>query len=123
VLSSNDLERTRNFYRYFGFEAVEEPGGDDRWLTLRKGDVEIDFSLAEVDHRLDEYIRFQRMCIIRVRDVAAWHASFADTRMGWKVIFPSLTRPRDDMWGGVPAFSITDRDGNLIWCVQDEEQG
>lgn len=119
VLKSNDLERTRNFYRYFGFEPVGEPDEDGSWMRLARGDVEIDFSLSSVDHRSDEYIQFQSVCVIRVGDVQAWYESFANTRMGWKMIFPSLTKPRDDMWGGVPAFCFTDRDGNLVWCVED----
>ncbi|HEX9947089.1 MAG TPA: VOC family protein [Allosphingosinicella sp.] len=121
ALPSRDLERTRKFYRYFGFEPVDdEPGGEDNWLRLRKDEVEIDFHLTEIDYTHDDHIRHQSLCIIRVSDVAAWHDVFSRTRMGWKWIFPSLT-PRTDLWGGLPAFCLTDRDGNLIWCVESEK--
>lgn len=123
ALPSLDLERTRKFYRYFGFEPVGgEPGPDDHWLRLARGEVEIDFHLSSIDYRKDEYARYQNLCVIRVADVAAWYESFAGTRMSWKVIFPSLTKPRDDLWGGLPAFCLTDRDGNLIWCVESEKE-
>ena len=122
ALPSRDLARTRKFYRYFGFEPVGgEPGPDDRWLRLRKAEVEIDFHLSDIDYTHDDHIRHQGLCVIRVGDVAAWYESFANTRMGWKAIFPSLTRPRDDLWDGTPAFCLTDRDGNLIWVVESEK--
>jgi catechol 2,3-dioxygenase-like lactoylglutathione lyase family enzyme len=124
ALPSRDLERTRNFYRYFGFEPVDgEPRPDDGWMRLRKDEVEIDFHLTEIDYTHPDYMRHQGICLIRVSDVAAWHDVFARNRMGWKVIFPSLTRPRTDLWGGLPAFCLTDRDGNLIWCVESEREG
>ncbi|HEU0099272.1 MAG TPA: VOC family protein [Allosphingosinicella sp.] len=122
TLPSLDLARTRKFYRYFGFEPVGgEPGPDDHWMRLKRGEVEIDFRLASVDYRSDEHILHQSVCLIRVADVAAWHAVFANTRMGWKWIFPSLNKPRTDIWGGLPAFSVTDKDGNLIWVVESEK--
>jgi hypothetical protein len=122
ALPSMDLARTRKFYRYFGFEPVGgEPGEEDHWLRLKRGEVEIDFHLTSIDYTHDDYIRHQALCVIRVADVASWHEAFAKTRMSWKVLFPSLTRPRDDMWGGVPAFCLTDRDGNLIWVVESEK--
>jgi hypothetical protein len=122
ALPSLDLGRTRNFYRYFGFEPVGgEPGPDDHWMTLRRGEVEIDFRLSSIDYRTDEHVRHQSLCVIRVADVAAWYESFANTRMGWKWIFPSLNTPRTDVWDGLPAFSLTDRDGNLIWVVGSEK--
>jgi len=121
ALPSRDLARTRKFYRYFGFEPVDgEPGPEDRWLRLRKDEVEIDFHLSGIDYTSDEYVRHQGLCVIRVGDVAAWYEVFAGTRMSWKWIFPSLTKPRTDLWGGLPAFCLTDRDGNLIWCVESE---
>jgi hypothetical protein len=123
ALPSLDLARTWNFYRYFGFEPVGgEPGPDDSWLRLRRGEVEIDFRRTSVDYRLGEHIEHQSLCVIRVSDVAAWYDSFANTRMSWKAIFPSLTRPRDDLWDGTPAFCLTDRDGNLIWVVESEKE-
>jgi len=122
TLPSRDLARTRKFYRYFGFEPVGgEPGPDGHWMRLRRGDVEIDFRTSSVDYRADENIRHQSVCLIRVADVAAWHEVFAGTRMGWKWIFPSLTDPRTDLWGGLPAFCLTDKDGNLIWVVESEK--
>ena len=121
TLPSRDLERTRKFWRYFGFEPVGEPGADDHWLRLKRGEVEIDFRLASDDYTSDENLIHQSVCIIRVADVAAWHAVFANTRMGWKWLFPSLTQPRDDLWGGLPAFCLTDKDGNLIWVVESEK--
>jgi catechol 2,3-dioxygenase-like lactoylglutathione lyase family enzyme len=124
TLPSRDLERTRKFYRYFGFEPVGgEPGPDDHWLRLKRGEIEIDFRACPVDYTSDEHIRHQSVCLIRVADVAAWYESFARTRMSWKWIFPSLTKPRDDLWGGTPAFCLTDRDGNLIWVVESEREG
>jgi len=123
ALPSRDLARTRKFYRYFGFEPVGgEPGPEDRWLRLKRGEVEIDFHLSAIDYTDDDYIRHQSLCVIRVADVAAWYDIFARTRMSWKTIFPSLTRPRDDLWDGLPAFCLTDRDGNLIWCVESEKE-
>jgi catechol 2,3-dioxygenase-like lactoylglutathione lyase family enzyme len=123
ALPSQDLARTRKFYRYFGFEPVGgEPGPEDRWLRLKRGEVEIDFRLDPIDYTDDEHVRHQSLCIIRVADVAAWYDVFAKTRMGWKWIFPSLTRPRDDLWDGLPAFCLTDRDGNLIWVVESEKE-
>ncbi len=122
ALPSLDLARTRKFYRYFGFEPIGgEPGPEDHWLRLKRDEVEIDFHLTSIDYTLDDHVRHQSMCIIRVADVAAWHEVFARTRMSWKWIFPSLTRPRDDLWGGLPAFCLTDRDGNLIWVVESEK--
>lgn len=121
VLASLDLARTRNFYRYFGFEPVGEPDPDGYWLRLGREGIEIDFSLSDIDYRSDEHMRHQAVCCFRVRDVAAWHEVFANTRMGWKVIFPSLQKVRDDMWGGVPAFLLTDRDGNLLWFIQSDD--
>ncbi|MET1111869.1 MAG: VOC family protein [Allosphingosinicella sp.] len=122
ALPSRDLERTRKFYRYFGFEPVGgEPGPGERWLRLRRDGVEIDFHLSAIDYTDDDHVRHQSLCVIRVSDVAAWYDSFAGTRMGWKMLFPSLTRPRDDLWDGLPAFCLTDRDGNLIWCVESEK--
>ncbi len=124
ALPSIDLAQTRKFYRYFGFEPVGgEPTPDDFWLRLKRGEVEIDFHLTEIDYTHEDYIRHQALCVIRVADVAAWHDVFARTRMSWKVIFPSLTRPRTDLWGGLPAFCLTDRDGNLIWVVESEKTG
>ncbi len=124
ALPSLDLARTRKFYRYFGFEPVGgEPGSEDHWLRLKRGEVEIDFRLTDIDYRRDEYIRHQSLCIVRVADVAAWYASFAETRMSWTSIFPSLTRPRTDLWGGLPAFCLTDKDGNLIWVVGTGSEG
>ncbi|HEX8063745.1 MAG TPA: VOC family protein [Allosphingosinicella sp.] len=121
ALPSRDLARTCKFYRYFGFEPVGgEPGPQERWLRLRRGAVEIDFHLTSIDYTNDEHRRYQNVCVIRVADVAAWHGVFADTRMGWKWIFPSLTKPRDDLWDGLPAFCLTDKDGNLIWVVESE---
>jgi hypothetical protein len=121
ALPSLDLERTWKFYRYFGFEPVGgEPGPEDRWLRLKRGEVEIDFHLSSIDYTNDDHRRHQSLCVIRVADVAAWYDVFAKTRMGWKAIFPSLTWPRDDLWDGLPAFCLTDRDGNLIWCVESE---
>lgn len=123
ALISRDLARTRKFYRYFGFEPVGgEPGGQDSWLRLKRGEVEIDFHLSDIDYTHDDNIRHQVLCVIRVADVAAWHDVFARTRMSWKWIFPSLTRPRDDIWDGLPAFSLTDRDGTLIWVVESEKE-
>lgn len=124
ALPSLDLARTRKFYRYFGFEPVGgEPGPDDRWLRLARGEVEIDFRLSSIDYRRDEHIRHQSLCVIRVADLASWYESFAGTRMSWAAIFPSLARPRDDLWDGLPAFCLTDKDGNLIWCVESEKDG
>lgn len=123
TLPSLDLERTRKFYRYFGFEPVGgEPGPDDHWMRLKRGEVEIDFRMSPVDYRSDEHILHQSVCLIRVADVAAWHEIFANTRMGWKWIFPSLTKPRTDLWDGLPAFCLTDKDGNLIWVVESERE-
>lgn len=122
VLASLDLARTRNFYRYFGFEPVGgEPGLEDTWLRLKKGGLEIDFSLSNIDYRSDEHIRHQPVCLFRVADVAAWHEVFAGSRMGWKVIFPSLLKIRDDIWDGSPAFCLTDRDGNLLWFIESDD--
>ena len=124
VLASRDLEQTRKFYRYFGFEPVAEPpdefGDEPQWLRLKRGEVELDFSLTEIDHRSDEFMRHQRLAIVRVADARAWHDVFAKTRMGWKWLNPSLTRPRDDLWGGRWAFCLTDKDGNLIWYIQGD---
>jgi catechol 2,3-dioxygenase-like lactoylglutathione lyase family enzyme len=121
ALPSQDLARTRKFYRYFGFEPVGgEPGPEKRWLRLRRGEVEIDFHLTELDYTDDAHRRYQNLCVIRVADAAAWHDVFAKTRMGWKALFPSLTTPRDDLWDGLPAFCLTDGDGNLIWVVESE---
>ncbi|HEY0112525.1 MAG TPA: VOC family protein [Allosphingosinicella sp.] len=123
VLASADLERTRKFYRYFGFEPVAEPicEGDEEpsWLRLRREGVELDFSLTDIDYTHDDFMRFQRLAVIRVADIHSWYDVFAKTRMGWKWIYPSLTRPRQDMWDGRWAFCLTDRDGNLIWCVEE----
>ena len=123
ALPSRDLARTRKFYRYFGFEPVGgEPGPEDRWLRLKRGGVELEFRLSDIDYTDDRYVQHQSLCVIRVADVAAWYASFANTRMGWKWIFPSLTKPRTDIWDGLPAFCLTDRDGNLIWVVESEKE-
>jgi len=116
VLPSADLERTAKFYRYFGFEPV--PGDDERWLRLRREDVEIDFTLSSVDYTQPEHLTCGHICVIRVADVDSWYAIFANTRMNWRAIWPSLTKPRDDLWGGLKAFCLTDRDANLIWCVE-----
>jgi catechol 2,3-dioxygenase-like lactoylglutathione lyase family enzyme len=121
ALPSRDLARTRKFYRYFGFEPVGEPDSEQRWLRLRRGGVEIDFHLTDLDYTDHAHRRYQSLCIIRVADVAAWYDVFAKTRMGWKWIFPSLTRPRNDLWDGLPAFCLTDKDGNLIWVVESEK--
>lgn len=122
VLASLDLARTRNFWRYFGFEPIGgEPGPDDSWLRLKRDGIELDFSLSDTDYRSDEYIRHQAVCLFRVADVAAWHDVFAGSRMGWKAIFPSLLKIRDDIWDGSPAFCLTDRDGNLFWFIQSDD--
>lgn len=122
ALPSRDLAATRKFYRYFGFEPVGgEPGPDDRWLRLKRDEVEIDFRLDPTDYTHDNFARHQSLCVIRVADVAAWHEVFAGTRMSWKWIFPSLAAPRDDLWDGLPAFCLTDKDGNLIWVVESEK--
>jgi hypothetical protein len=120
VLPSADLARTAKFYRYFGFEAVQD--GDEGWLRLRKDEVEIDFTLSSVDYTSSEHLVCGHVCVIRVADVDSWYASFANTRMNWRALWPSLTKPRDDMWGGLKAFCLTDRDANLIWCVESERQ-
>lgn len=91
-------------------------------MTLRRGEVEIGFRLSSMDYRSDEHIGHQSACLIRVADVAAWRDVFAKTRMGWKWIFPSLTNPRNDLWDGLPAFCLTDKDGNLIWVVESEKE-
>ena len=122
VLASLDLARTRNFYRYFGFEPVGgEPAPDDHWLRLKRGEIEIDFSLSDIDYRSDAFIRHQPVCLFRVADVAAWHEVFSSARMSWKVIFPSLLKIRDDIWDGSPAFCLTDRDGNLVWFIESDD--
>jgi catechol 2,3-dioxygenase-like lactoylglutathione lyase family enzyme len=115
VLPSSDFERSWAFYRYFGFTLVAR---DEAWLHLRKGSVELDFTLTERTAG-DRGLVGDRLCLVRVADVAAWHAVFAGTRMRWKALgVPSLTAISSAAWG-VPAFCITDRDGNLIWVVQD----
>ena len=121
-MPSTDLIRTWKFYRYFGFETVGlEPSNEDDWLRLKRRDVEVDFYPDEIDFTHDDFIRFGHVCLIRVDDVSAWHEAFARSPISWKARNPSMTRLRDDLWGGSPSFSLTDRDGNLIWCVQSEK--
>jgi hypothetical protein len=121
VLASLDLDRTANFYRYFGFIAVQGAEVDGSYLHLRRGEVELGFSLSDIDHTLAEHAPYQRMAIVYVADLDAWQSTFRDTRMAWKALFPSLNRVREDLWDGRRSFSLTDKDGNLIWFV--ERQG
>jgi|GEM_PF-3166587 len=121
ALASRDLERTRKFYRYFGFEPIGDPQADERWLWLKRNEVELSFYLTSVDFSDPDFAICQPICVIRVADVHAWHDVFAKTRMGWKWLNPSLTSPRNDLWGGRWAFCLTDRDANLIWCVASDD--
>ena len=116
VLTSADFERTKKFYRYFGFVAEAE---DEQCLTIRHEGVELMFFPSSLDWTGPELKLVHRGCVIRVADVAAWHARMAGTRMGWKTLgSPSLLGITDAVWP-TPAFLFSDRDGNLIWVVQE----
>lgn len=117
VLPSAGFVRTAKFFRYFGFGIIAE---DDHWLRLRNGSVELDFCLKSPDQDAPENPAQSGLCVIRVGDAAAWHDIFAKSRMAWKAFGkPSLTSLSNAAWN-VPAFAVTDPDGNLIWIVQDE---
>lgn len=119
VLPSADLERTANFFGYFGFEVTGREN-DGYWLRLASGPVELEFHHTDFDWNGPDMLLADRLCVIRVADAAAWHARFAESRMRWKAMgHPSLTAVRDDLWGGRPAFNFKDRDGNFFWVVQD----
>lgn len=117
VLPSADLARTANFFGYFGFDVVAQ---EEDWLRLARGPVALEYHLSSLDWNGPDLMLVARLCLIRVADVVAWYAVFAESRMRWKAMGnPALTAPRDDLWGGRPAFNFKDRDGNLFWVVQD----
>ena len=110
-LVSSDFAATEKFYRYLGFEAQPSLGGG---LYLRRGAVELLFTARAEPLAWDE----DRVAVILVEDVAAWRTLFARTRMRWKAMGrPGLTEISRGAWDG-PAFNLSDRDGNLIWIVQ-----
>ena len=114
-LISTDFEATARFYRYFGFEAICQ---NETSLKLARGHLELMFLSRSVPLKWDE----DRTAIIMVDDVNAWRKYFADTRMRWKAMGrPGLTQISDGAWG-CQAFNLSDRDGNLIWVVQDQRQ-
>lgn len=116
VMPSGDFERTKKFYRYFGFDVA---GEDEAWLTIRHEGIELMFVRSGIDWSGPEFSLVHRGCVIRVGDVAGWHARMAATRMTWKSFgSPSLLGITDSVWP-TPAFLFTDRDGNLIWVVQE----
>jgi hypothetical protein len=53
ILASRDLEKTRKFWRYFGFEMISPP--EDQLahasgMRLRREGIELCFSLSEIDY-------------------------------------------------------------------------
>lgn len=120
VLASSDFSRTIRFYGGVGFEPVDLPKSDEFWLTLRRAHMELNFALRS-DYSDAEEIRHDHVAVLRVRDIEAWHERWRRTRAGWKALNPSITAIRDDLWGERKAFAVTDRDGNLIWCIASDD--
>lgn len=116
VLPSTNLDKTARFLRAIGFD-VASSGGE--WLHARRGSVEIDFSASGLDWGSPELELVARLCVVRVADVAGWHDRLSIARVRWKMMgTPSLTFISTAAWQGLPAFCLTDPDGNIIWFVQ-----
>ena len=112
-LISSDMTGTAKFYHYFGFEIVSQDQGA---LRLKRGPVELMFLWHPEPLPSDQ----DRTAVIMVDDVETWRGYFAGTRMGWKAMGrPGLTHINSGAWGA-PAFNVSDRDGNMIWVVQDQ---
>lgn len=110
-LVSSDFAATAKFYRYFGFEIVSE---DESILHRAREGVEFFFFARAEPLAWDK----DRLTVETVANVTAWRETFARTRMSCKAMgCPGLTQINDGAWG-VPAFNVSDRDGDMIWVVQ-----
>lgn len=104
ILLSRSIRATRAFYAKLGFTGHV----DDNYAMLRRGDLELHFSLHEelVPEASDI------MCYLRVANVDELYAEFRSAEL------PSYGIPRMDVitdkpWG-MREFAIVDEDGNLI---------
>jgi catechol 2,3-dioxygenase-like lactoylglutathione lyase family enzyme len=108
ILPSRDLEATARFYEALGFAVIAHWPGDEGYLILRRGGVELHFL---VDRTLVPETN-RALCYLRVPDVDAVHRAWALAALPAFGI-PRLTAP-EDLWFGMREFALVDADGTLI---------
>jgi catechol 2,3-dioxygenase-like lactoylglutathione lyase family enzyme len=113
-LPSRDLARTAAFYGGFGFVELY---GDDGWLVLRRGDLQLEFFRKDdLDPRHHDF-----GCCLRVSDLqelyqAVLAAGVPEARYGLPSVRPITTQP----WGQEMS-TVLDPDGNLLRMIADDD--
>jgi catechol 2,3-dioxygenase-like lactoylglutathione lyase family enzyme len=113
-LPSRNLSATAAFYADFGFRELHR---DDRWLVLRRGDLQIEFFRKDdLDPRGHDFA-----CSLRVADLGELYeairaAGVPQKRYGLPSVRPIRTQP----WGQQMS-TVLDPDGNLLRMIADDD--
>lgn len=112
TLPSRDLDATTAFYEALGFV---EQYRDDGWLIMNRGALTLEFfphprlRPATSDHQAN----------LRVDDLDALHAAFAESGIPLATIgIPRLTPVEQQDWGARAAF-LVDLDGTLLRLIEN----
>jgi catechol 2,3-dioxygenase-like lactoylglutathione lyase family enzyme len=108
ILPSRDLGLTEAFYARLGFTTVAAWPGEDGYLIIRRGGIELHFWQ---DRALTPETS-PHSCYLRVPDVDALHQAWAAAALPEEGI-PRLTRP-EDRWFGMRECVLVDPDGTLL---------
>jgi len=114
-LPSRNLDRTAEFYQRLGFSIEFK---DEGWMILTRGAVVLEFFPFPVDPK-----KTIASACIRVDDLDALFEAFDAPGMArdcWSI--PRITEPKLEPWG-MRMFALIDKDGNLLRCIQNNDDG
>ncbi|UTT62236.1 bleomycin resistance protein [Microcella humidisoli] len=112
TLPSRDLDATAAFYKKLGFVEQYRDAG---WLIMSRGDLTLEFfPHPDLDPSTSDH-----QANLRVDDLDALHAAFAESGVPLATIgIPRLTPIETQQWGARAAFLI-DLDGTMLRLIEN----
>ncbi|MEE1787799.1 VOC family protein [Streptomyces sp. SP17BM10] len=110
ILPSRDLDETSEFYSRLGFEPRGRWDGEDGYLIVVRGAVELHF---RHDPGVDP-LATAGSCYLRVRDADALHRDWARLGVPTDRATGSRLMPPADTGHRMREFALVDRSGNLL---------
>lgn len=110
ILPSRDLDETLEFYARLGFEPRGRWDGEDGYLIIARGTVELHF---RHDPGVDP-LTTAGSCYLHVRDADALHRDWARTGVPTDPATGSRLTPPADTAHQTREFALVDRSGNLL---------
>ncbi|RKT09808.1 hypothetical protein BX285_6914 [Streptomyces sp. 1114.5] len=110
ILPSRDLDETLEFYSPLGFEPRGRWDGEDGYLIVVRGTIELHF---RHDPGVDP-LATAGSCYLQVRDADALYGDWARLGVPSDLATGSRLTPPTDTAYGMREFGLVDRSGNLL---------